>query len=1299
MPKTASASTAFVRRNGQTTTLPLWQLATEFPFLSAELGGSVPTGAAIASVPTFLDDTVSPPIIYAVNSAGNGYSAVGGITQQQKDTLAAAVTAPSPQSIGTALVPTIEPFGTYALENSIYAGLEGLANGQFVRAIAPASGQATFTHNANLSGNGQNNFNVRTGDDFVIPAGSLTVFTLMRIGTSIRIIGAQSQAELVELLTGNGIDNNLYPNADQSRVANLPVNTTQELEGTVKTANNLSDVSAPVARANLDVYSQAEVDAQIANGTIGTVQLIGEWNASTNSPAIPTAAAGNKGHYYIVTTAGGANIDGIADWDVGDWIISDGSTWFKVDNTSPISSVNGRTGAVVLTQADIGLGNVQNTSDAAKPVSTAQQAALDDLASEIITVSERAKLAGIESNATADQTGSEIKVLYEAEDDTNAFTNAEKTKVGNAPEDTNAALSGKQNTSEKNQPNGYAGLDADGKISASVLRSARNIVNAEDYGTFTTPSEALDTLNAAEAALSPGDILQLPGQTMETSGSWVFTRPDCILRGKKGVTRLLRNATAPLGFIMDIQASAERMRMEDVQFDGNNQLTSNAGSNVIVGTKEFSAFDCDFDNADGSAGYGSGLQIVGQDGAASKDGRYHLERCRARGNGDVGILIQYADFLSARALTCNDNGKNGFRLQSFTGSLDLAYGLDVDGLTCLDNASTGAIFGDPLIGDVFTQGSIVLGHGEPENINSRIANVLAEGNGGYGLTVSGEYVQVITPILRRNATSSTQIGFFAGLLLNALYAEVINPLIEGNTGGYGIDAGGSLKSKILGGVVRNNHGHGILLEASAEIAVRGVLAEMNTLAQIFEQKSGGTGLGDFYDLLCKDNIIEGNEIRYPRNSSVITRPDGSQPTHFPFGIVAREKTALRLGPNRIVPLDYPQDGDPNDAANIEQISRGVQCWGPDHKIEPQQWHESVSRTITPRPEGSDQVLYVPDGMERVDIDASFTGTVAEIRPASWYNAINVIRDCEVTNGGAGYSKDVTVEFFADAGFTQPLADTSGRVIVASSGGVIIDIRMVTRGTDVTTAFARLTDNVNTPTTPATTVCRVGQVIQEDRTVTLAANGGAVLSSGGIASLSGDSVAIRSPSDRNVVLPARGAVQLAARDSDWNIVAGVGYTSVDPVRLRATDMEGTSGTVTFDGSTDFPVPALQFPNSGSSVSKCAYIVDQSQAKRELIGFDLVYAVDSDGGGDVVFQVALRSATPGTRADTAESAESLVLSVDATNTNLARGRLTLSTPHPEQNVDTVMLVSLLRNASAPTDTYAGQLDLVSLEPVYG
>ncbi len=60
-----------------------------------------------------------------------------------------------------------------------------------------------------------------------------------------------------------------------------------------------------------------------------------------------------------------------------------------VSPSAAVSSVAGRTGAVVLSKADVNLGNIDNTSDLNKPISTTQQAALDDkapIAGSTITV-------------------------------------------------------------------------------------------------------------------------------------------------------------------------------------------------------------------------------------------------------------------------------------------------------------------------------------------------------------------------------------------------------------------------------------------------------------------------------------------------------------------------------------------------------------------------------------------------------------------------------------------------------------------------------------------------------------------------------------------------------------------------------------------------------------------------------------------------------------------------------------------------------------------------------------------------
>lgn len=98
------------------------------------------------------------------------------------------------------------------------------------------------------------------------------------------------------------------------------------------------------------VYDEIEA---LKTLVVGSVKYISTWNASTNTPAIPAAAAGNKGYYYKVSVAGATSIDGITDWKVGDWIISTGTAWEKVDNTDQVSTVNGQSGAVVLNTSHI----------------------------------------------------------------------------------------------------------------------------------------------------------------------------------------------------------------------------------------------------------------------------------------------------------------------------------------------------------------------------------------------------------------------------------------------------------------------------------------------------------------------------------------------------------------------------------------------------------------------------------------------------------------------------------------------------------------------------------------------------------------------------------------------------------------------------------------------------------------------------------------------------------------------------------------------------------------------------------
>lgn len=114
------------------------------------------------------------------------------------------------------------------------------------------------------------------------------------------------------------------------------------------------------------------------------------------------------------------------------------------------------------------------------------------------------KLDGIESGATSDQTGAEIKVLYESQADTNAFTDAEQANLAAADVSTRTALKA-INTSVVTQ----AYLNETGRAGHFVFRSG-------DYS-------SLVTADTQEGVFIKAD------DTATTSGAWVRQRDTILL--------------------------------------------------------------------------------------------------------------------------------------------------------------------------------------------------------------------------------------------------------------------------------------------------------------------------------------------------------------------------------------------------------------------------------------------------------------------------------------------------------------------------------------------------------------------------------------------------------------------------------------------------------------------------------------------------------------------------------------------------------------------------------------------------
>lgn len=114
----------------------------------------------------------------------------------------------------------------------------------------------------------------------------------------------------------------------------------------------------PGGTAGQVLIKQSSVDYATAWGAVtGGLSYLGFWNALTNTPTL-ASSAGTNGNYYVVSVAGTTNLNGITDWQVGDWAIYNGTAWQKIDQSNSVTSVNGYTGAVNLLYSDVGAPSV-----------------------------------------------------------------------------------------------------------------------------------------------------------------------------------------------------------------------------------------------------------------------------------------------------------------------------------------------------------------------------------------------------------------------------------------------------------------------------------------------------------------------------------------------------------------------------------------------------------------------------------------------------------------------------------------------------------------------------------------------------------------------------------------------------------------------------------------------------------------------------------------------------------------------------------------------------------------------------
>ena len=367
----------------------------------------------------------------------------------------------------------------------------------------------------------------------------------------------------VSLVPDSGDDSLIEPSDwnDDHALTGIGTMAEQDADSVAITGGTISGVTVSGYIPTTEKGAALGVATLDANGKVPTTQIPmqgdlnyqGTWNANTNTPTL-TSSTGTQGYYYVVNVAGTTNLDGITDWQVGDWAIYNGTVWQKVDNTDAVSSVNGQTGTVVLTTTNIAEGtNEYFTTARARASVSAGTGISYDNSTGVITNSAPDQTVAISEGTGIDVTG----------------TYPNFTVTNTAPDQTVAISAGTGISTSGTYPNFTVTNTAPDQTVA--LTGAGTTVVTGTYPNFTITSTDSTTGTVTSVAATAGTGISVSGSPITTSGTLTITNtaPDQVVSLTQGGT------TTITGTYPNFTISS------DDQYDGT--VTSVGGTGTVNG--------------------------------------------------------------------------------------------------------------------------------------------------------------------------------------------------------------------------------------------------------------------------------------------------------------------------------------------------------------------------------------------------------------------------------------------------------------------------------------------------------------------------------------------------------------------------------------------------------------------------------------------------------------------------------------------------------------------------------------------
>jgi hypothetical protein len=202
------------------------------------------------------------------------------------------------------------------------------------KTISGNNNTLSFIGNSSLT-----NSSITINGSTVSLGGSITVTATasspLTIGTGLSGTSYNGSSPVTIAIASTGVPIGTYGSATQ--VGTFAVNAQGQLTSASNTtiaipSSAITDKGMANGVASLDGTGKVPT-SQLPNSVLGGVTYQGTWNAATNTPTL-TSSVGTNGFYYLVSTSGTTNLNGINLWTAGDWAVFNGSVWEKVLGSS-----------------------------------------------------------------------------------------------------------------------------------------------------------------------------------------------------------------------------------------------------------------------------------------------------------------------------------------------------------------------------------------------------------------------------------------------------------------------------------------------------------------------------------------------------------------------------------------------------------------------------------------------------------------------------------------------------------------------------------------------------------------------------------------------------------------------------------------------------------------------------------------------------------------------------------------------------------------------------------------------------